>query len=88
MRLRNQLVIASEKFARVEDVYPLLITIMLKYTDEELKLAHKVVDVFNRPQETNCVILLRYILDKLDSSFDQIQFFAKKEEDEKNQESV
>ena len=44
MRLRNQLVNAAENFAREENLTPVLIPTMSKDRDE-LKLAHKVVDV-------------------------------------------
>ena len=45
MRLRNQLVKAADIFAREEDLTPVLIPTMFKDMDEQLKLAHKVVDV-------------------------------------------
>ena len=45
MRLRNQLVIAAENIAREENLYLLLLPTMFRDTDEQLKLAHKVVDV-------------------------------------------
>ena len=45
MRLRNQLVNAAENFAREEKLTPVVIPTMCKDMDEQLKLAHKVVDV-------------------------------------------
>ena len=48
IRLRNQLVIAAEKFARSELLSPVLISTMSKDMDELLKLAIKVVEVLNR----------------------------------------
>ena len=45
MRLRNQLVNAAENFAKVENLTPVLIPTMSRDMDEQLKLAHKVVDV-------------------------------------------
>ena len=45
MRLRNQLVNAAENFATEENLTPELIPTMSKDMDEQLKLAHKVVDV-------------------------------------------
>ena len=65
MRLRNQLVIAEENFAREESLSPVLIPTMSKDMDEQLKLAHKVVDVVNRADRKSCVTLLRYNVDKL-----------------------
>ena len=56
--------------------------------DEENKLAHKVVDVVARPYRKGCVTLLRYNVDKLESSYSQVRFFARNKEDEKFQQLV
>ena len=47
MQLRNKLVIAAENFAREENLSPLLIPTLSRDMYEQLKLAHKVVDVVN-----------------------------------------
>ena len=88
MRLRNQLVNAAEKIDREENLTPDLMPTMSKGMDEQLKLAHKVVDVVNRPNRKICVTLLRYIVDKLESSCAQVRLFARKKEDEKFQQVV
>ena len=56
MRLRNQL--AAKNFAREENLTPVLIPTMSKDMDEQLKLAHKVVDVVDRANRKVCVTLL------------------------------
>ena len=56
--------------------------------DEQLKLAHKVVDVVDRSDRKICVTLLRCNVDKLESSYAQVQLFARKKEDEKFQQVV
>ena len=48
MRLRNQLVNAAENFAREENLTPVLIPTKSKDMDEQLKLAHKLIDVVDR----------------------------------------
>ena len=48
MRLRNQLVNAAKNFAGEENLTPVLIPTMSKDIDEQLKLAHKVVDIVDR----------------------------------------
>ena len=48
IRLRNRLVNVAEKFAREENLTPVLIPTMSKDMDEQLNLAHKVVDVVDR----------------------------------------
>ena len=48
IRLGNELVNAAENFAREENLTPVLIPIMSKDMDEQLKLAHKFVDVMDQ----------------------------------------
>ena len=59
MRLRNQQVNAAEDFAREENLTSALIPTMFRNMDEQLKLAHKVVDVVDRTNRKICVTLLR-----------------------------
>ena len=61
---------------------------MSKDMDEQLKLAHKLLKLWTVLLRKICVILLVYIVDKLESSCAQIQFFATKKEDEKFQQIV
>ena len=61
---------------------------MSRDMDEKLKLAHKVVDVVDRTNRKICVTLLRYNVDKPESSYAQVQFFARKKEYEKFQRVV
>ena len=88
MRLKNQLVNAAENFAREENLTPVLITTMSRDMDEQLKLAHKVVDVVDRTNGKICVTLLRYNVDKPESSFAQVPLIARKNKDEKFQQVV
>ena len=87
-RLRNQLVNTAENFAREENLTPVLIPTMSKDMDEQLKLAHKVVDVVDRANRKISVTLLRYNVEKPESSYAQVQLFAGKKEDEKFQQVV
>ena len=88
IRFRNQLVSAAEKFAREENLTPVLIPTMSKDMEEQLKLAHKVVDVVNRENSKICVTLLRCNVDKPESSYDQVRLFARKKADVKFQQLV
>ena len=54
----------------------------------QLKMANKVVDVVDRANRKICVILLRYNVDKPESSYAQVRLFARKKEDEKFQQVV
>ena len=82
IRLRNQLVIAAEHFAREENLIPVLIPTISKDMHEKLKLAHKVVHVVDRASRKICVTLLRYNVNKPESSYAQVRIIARKKEDE------
>ena len=88
MRLRNQLVNAAENFAREESLKPALTPTMSRDMDEQLKMANKVVDIVDRANRKICVTLLGYNVDKPESSYAQIQKFARKKNDEKFQQVV
>ena len=79
MPLRNQLVIEAENFAREENLSPVLIPTMSEDMDEQLKLAHKVVDVADRANRKIFATLLRYNVDKPENSA-QVRLFARKKE--------
>ena len=61
---------------------------MTKVMDEQLKLAHKVVDVVDRPNGKNCVTLLWYKMDKPEKSYTEVRLFPRKKKDEKIQKNV
>ena len=82
MRLRNQLINAPENIAREEILTPVLISTMSKDMDEQLKLAHKFVDGVDRANRKICVTLLRYNVNKTESSYAQVRLFARKKQDE------
>ena len=88
MRLRNQLVNAADNFTREENLTPVQIPTLSKDMEEQLKLAHKVVDVVDRANRKICVTLLRYNVDKPESSYAQVRLFVTKKEDEKFQQVV
>ena len=87
MRLWNQLVNVPDNFASEENLTTVLIPTMSKDMDEQLKLAHKVVDVVDRANRKICVTLLRYNVDKPEISYAQVRLFARKQ-DEKFQQAV
>ena len=88
MRLRKQLVNAAENFATVENLTPVLTPTMSNDMDEQLKLAHKVVDAVGRASRKICVTLPRYNVEKPESSYAQVRLIARKKEDEKFQQVV
>ena len=74
MQLRNQLVVAAEDVTREENLSPLLIPTPFEDMDEQLKLAHKVVDVVDRANRKISVTLLRYDVDRPESSYGRVHF--------------
>ena len=82
MRLRNQLVIAVENFAKEEHLSSVQISTMPKDMDEQLKLAHKVVDVVDRANRKTSVTPVLYNANDLESSYALVWLFARKKEDE------
>ena len=85
MPLIHQLAIAAENFGRVENLFPVLIPTMSKDLNEQLKLAHRVVDITDGANKKFCVTLLRCNVDKPESSYVHVQFFVRKKEDERFQ---
>ena len=69
MRLRNQLVTATEKFEREENVSPVLLPTLSTDMVEQFKLTHKIVDVVERANRKIRVTLLRYCVGKRQSSY-------------------
>ena len=88
MRLRNQLVNAAENFAKEEKLTPVLIPTMSKDMDEQLRLAHKLVNVVDRANKELFVTLLRYNVDKPENSYAQVHLFPRKKEGKKFQQVV
>ena len=78
----------SQNFGREKNLTPVVKPTMSKDMDEQLNLAHKVVDVADGANRQICVTLLRYSVDKPESSHAQVQLFARQKEDEKFQRFV
>ena len=86
--MRNQPVNAAENFAREKNLTPVLIPTMSEDMDEQLKLAHKVVDVVDRANRKICVTLLRFNVDKPENFYAEARLFARRKEVEKFQQVV
>ena len=88
MPLRYRLVIAAKHFGTVEKLSPMLLPTTSKDLFEQLKLAHKVIDVVDQASRKICVTLLRTHVDKPERSYAQVWLFARKRDDEKFQQIV
>ena len=88
IRQRNQLVAAADNFLREQNLSPVLQSTLPKYMEEQMKLAHKVIDVVDCPNRRICVALLRYKVDNPETSYAQVCLFGRKKEEEKFQQIV
>ena len=88
IRQRNQLVVAADHFLRQQNLSPALQSTLSKDLEEQLKLAHEVIDVVDRPKRRICVTLLRYKVDNPETSYAQVRLFGRKTEQEKFQQIV
>ena len=59
----------------------MLIPTISKNMDEQLKEAHKVIDVVDQANRKFCVTLLRYNVEKPEISYAQVQIFARMEKE-------
>ena len=80
MQLINQLVFVAETFAREENFSRFVILTLSKDMEKQLQLAHKQVDIVDRANRKIYVTLLRYSVDKPQSLYAQVHFFARKNE--------
>ena len=88
LRLWTQRVVAAGNFSSEENLSLEQIPTVLKEMDQQLKLAHEVVDVLIRANKKIFLILCQYILDKAKSSYNKVQILASKKDDEKFQQFV
>ena len=75
---RNQLVVAIREFSTEEKLAGVHVKIPAKYMDEQPKLTHKVVEVFDQPQRQFSVKMLRYNVEKPETSYVQKRLFRRK----------
>ena len=83
--MRNQPVVSAETFGEEQNLSPIQIPMLSKDMDEQLELAHRIVDVVNYPNGKIRSAMLQYNVAQRKSSNAQIRMFARKREDEKLQ---
>ena len=83
IRLRNQLVVAVRDFSKEESLTHVQLKLLGKDIEEQLKLTHKVVEVVDRPHRIICVTMLRYKVEKPETSYVEVQLFGRGKEEEK-----
>ena len=85
IRQRNQLFVAADNFPREQNLSQVLQSTPSKDMEEQLKLAHQMIDVVDCPNRRFCVTLLRYKVENPESSYAQVRLFGRKREEEKVQ---
>ena len=83
IRLRNQLVVAVRDLGKEENLPPVEVKLLAKDMEEHLKLTHKVVEVVDQPHRNICVTMLRYNVEKPETSYVQVRLFGRREDEEK-----
>ena len=78
IRLSNQLVVAVRDFSKEEDLPPVQVKLLAKDTEEQLKLTHKDVEVVDGPHRKFCVTMLRYNVEKPETSYVQVRVFGRR----------
>ena len=83
IRLRRQLVIAVRDLSKEENLHPVQVKLLAKDMEEQLKLTHNVVEVVDRPHRKICVTMLRYNVEKPETSYVQVRLFGRRKDEEK-----
>ena len=88
LRLLSQLFFAAENSGNMETLSPRLTPTISRDMEEQLKLAHEVVDVRDRANRKNCVTLLLNSVDEPVKYYAKFSIFVRKMEDEDFQQIV
>ena len=88
MRLRNQLTVAADYFAKEESLPNINVVALSRDIDEQLKHVHKVTEIVEGAKRKVCVIFLRYKKDNPETSYAQIRLFTHRTEEENFQQLV
>ena len=83
IRLRNQLVVAVRDSSKEEKLLLVQVKLLAKDMEDQLKLTHKVVEVVNRPHRKICVTMLRYNVEKPETSYVQVRLSGRRKDEEK-----
>ena len=82
IRLKNKLVVSVRDFSKQGNLAPVQVKLLAKDMEEQLKLTHKVVEVVDRPHRQICVTMLRYNVEKPETSFVQVRLFGRRKDEE------
>ena len=83
MANNNQLVVAVRDFSKEANQSPVERKLLAKEMEEQLKLTDKFVKVVDRLHRKISVTMLRYNMEKPETSYVQVRLFGKRKEEEK-----
>ena len=81
-RLRNQLVVVVTNFSKEENLPPVQLKLLGKDKEEQLKHTHKIVEFVQRSHGKICVTMLRYNVEKPETSYVQMRLFGRRMDEE------
>ena len=58
------------------------VKLLAKDMEEQLKLTHRVVEIVDRPHRKICVTMLRYNVEKPETSYVQVRVFGRRKDEE------
>ena len=82
IRLRNQLVVAIRDFSKEEILPPVQVKLLAKDMEEQLKLKHKVVEIVDWPHRKTSVTMLRYNVEKPETSYVEVRLFGRRKDED------
>ena len=88
IRLRNQLVVAIRDFSKEDSLPTVQVKLLAKDIEEQLKRTHKVVEIVRRPHRKICVTMLRYNVEKPETSYIEVRLFGSRKDEEKINQTV
>ena len=83
IRLTTQLIFAVRDFSKEENLPHEQMKLLAKDMDEQLKLRHKVVEFVDRPHNKICLTMLRYNVEKPETSYVQVRLSGRRKDEEK-----
>ena len=82
-RPRTQLVVAVRDFSKEENLPTVQVKLLAKDMEEQLKFTHKVVDIVDRPHRKFRITMLRYNVEKPETSYVQVRLLGRRKDEEK-----
>ena len=80
---RNQLLVAIRDLSKEENLPPVQVKLLAKNLEEQLKFTHKIEEVVGQPHRNIYVTMLRYNVEKPQTSYVQVRLLGRRKNEEK-----